>query len=1104
MSNSRKYWNSLEQYQGDPSFIAKAENEFNTDLPVEDFLGKSDLDKTTTSRRDFLKFVGFTVAAATVASCETPVIKSIPYVVRPEEIIPGVANYYASTYFDGFDFASVLVKTREGRPIFIEGNKLFDSGCGVNARVNSSVLSLYDSSRLMYPLLDQEQTDWRTLDSAVSSKLNAVRQRGGKVRLLSNTIISPSTKAAIDNLQTSLSADGTAVDFEHIQYDPYSSSGLLEANKAMFGKSMLPNYRFDEAKVIVSIGADFLGSWMGALGYESQYAKRRIPSGEWMNKHYQFEGTLTLTGSNADVRAAIRPSEAGLVVIALYNEIAKKAGRSPLKGSQFEDDNNVSDKLKQAADELWQHKAAGLVVCGSNDPNIQLIVNGINEMIASYGHTIDTSTSVHVRQGNDADVASLAAELNSGSVDVLMIYGVNPAYTSPASWKLADGIKKAKFSVYFGDRADETGSLCNAVAVDNHYLESWNDFNPRGNHYSLSQPTISPLFDSRQAQESLLVWAGFEGTYYDFMKKNWETSMFPGQMKYSSFDAFWNSIVHDGVYEKPGSGEEMVSLLEEVEAATVDMSSTATQVVKASKSSEWDVELCIESSIGVGNQANNPWLQELPHPISRVTWDNYIAMNPNDMEGKYNIKLAEQTPATVANLTVGGQSYELPVVPVPGQKRGTVSVALGYGRTKAGKVVEQGDQRVGEESTIGLNVFPSATFKNGALNYILTGATIEPTEKEYPIASTQTHHTMMGRKIVNETSLKTFKENGKDVWNPDHVLLDAFGKPKHVNKLDLWGEHDIALGHRWGMSIDLNTCTGCGACVTACHAENNVPVVGKDEVRRTRTMSWLRVDRYFSSDMNKIKGKEEGVGKIDMYAQMEKPSDYPEVVFQPIMCQHCNHAPCETVCPVAATTHSNEGLNQMTYNRCIGTRYCANNCPYKVRRFNWFSYINDSKFAGINPSQDDIGRMVLNPDVVVRSRGVMEKCSFCVQSIQAAKLAAKKAGRPVKDGEVNCACASACPTNAISFGDLNDPTTEVAQLAEDDRAYNLLEEIGARPNVWYQTKVRNLDEERVHEAVAGHGGGHHEGEHGGDGHGDGHGGDHGGGGHEEHHGEHGH
>ncbi len=1071
MSNTRKYWQSIEQLNEDPGFVEKNSNEFSEELPIDEFLGKKDLGKNATSRRDFLKFVGFSVAAATLAACEAPVIKSIPYVVKPEDVMPGIANYYASAYFDGFDYGSIVVKTREGRPIHIEGNKLSPVGNGgVSARVNASLLGLYDTGRSKKPLVNGSESDWNTVDKEVKKVLDGIRASGGTVRVLSNTIASPSTEAAIRRFAESFTNEENTVDFKHVTYDVHSASGIREAHKESFGTAFVPGYRFDKANVIVSFGADFLTTWLNPVEFATQYAKNRKPENGKMSRHYQFEANYSVTGTNADIRGAVKPSEQGLAVIALYNELAAKAGRAKITGKKFDDDNQVADKIKKAAADLWKNKGKSLVVCNSNDVNVQVIVNAINDMLDGYGATLDDNHALNLRKGNDAEFVNLVNEMKAGKVDALFIYGVNPVY-SAASLGFGEALKKVKFSVSFADRPDETGSAVNVLACDNHYFESWNDYNPYGGHHSVAQPVIRPLFDTRQAQESFLKWSGENTSFYDFMKSYWKENLFPRQRKHLTFDAFWNHSVQDGVVELFAEPTEMNEF-------AADLNAAASKVVSSSGSKGFDVELYFENAIGTGNHANNPWLQELPHSLTKVVWDNYIAMNPADMVDAngneiYNTRYGQQEPASMAEITVNGQSLKLPVIALPGQKRGSVSIALGYGRTKAGKVVAQGDMKAPDGSpTIGANAYPLVAFNNGAQSLFVTGAEIKPLGETYPIGLAQTHFTEMDRKIVNETSMKTFKSSGKEVWNPVVTITDAYGKNTPVSKVNLWPDQDIDLGHRWGMTIDLNLCIGCGSCVTSCHSENNVPVVGKDEVRRNRIMNWLRIDRYFASDMNKEKAHEEGLGKIAMYREMEIPSDYPEAVHQPVMCQQCNHAPCETVCPVAATTHSNEGLNQMTYNRCIGTRYCANNCPYKVRRFNWFNYVGDSKFTEVNPSQDDLGRMVLNPDVVVRSRGVMEKCSFCVQRIQAGKLTAKKEGRPVKDGEIISACAAVCPTNAIQFGDLNDSETAVSATAKSERSYHLLEEVGTQPNVFYLTKVRNIDEERI-PAGLGHGGGEH-------------------------------
>lgn len=1048
MSNTKKYWKSVEHLNSEAVVEEAAQNEFAEKLPVDEFLGKSELSNSTTSRRDFLKFLGFSVTAASLAACETPVTKAIPYVVKPEETTPGVANWYASTYSDGNDYASILVKTREGRPIHIEGNSLSKVTNGaVNARVNASVLSLYDSTRLQSPLMNGEKSSWDVVDADIEKKLAGVASRGGNIRILTNSINSPSTKAVIAAFATkyggsvSETTEGSDVasktgNVKHITYDTLSYSGMIKANQLSFGTANIPSYDFSKATTIVSVGADFLGNWLAPVEFTSQYGKRRNPKD--MSKHYQFETIMSLTGSNADVRGAIKPSEQGAVVAHLYNEISKKLGGGSVKANAIDDDNQVMSKIQKAAADLIANKGKSLVVCGSNDQNVQVLVNAINTILGNYGYTINANKAMNLKQGNDAEVHGLVNEMHAGSVDVLIVWGVNPAYSLPASLGFAEAIQKVSVKVSFADRANETSSLCDYVCPDSNFLESWNDANPKTGEYSLCQPTISNLFDTRQGQSSLMKWSGLGTDFNAYIKKYWETNLFTKQSKHLMFSAFWNTSLQEGVF----STDETLSISTEFIGDAIGAGNEVAKIAGSGKEAIFYTKV----GIGDGKQLRNPWLQELSDPISKIVWDNYITMNPADMAGTYETDIQQAIPSDVANLTVNGVSIKLPVVASPGQKKGTVAVALGYGQ----KGVEV------EGVQIGQNIYPAISFSNGTFNYTANDAALEPAGEKYPLASTQTHHTMMGRKMVNETTIDTFKNETRDVWNPVVELPNAYGEVMAAADIDLWNEHDIKKGHRWGMSIDLSSCIGCGACVTACNSENNVPVVGKDETRRNREMTWLRIDRYFSSDADPAPFTFDK-GGIDEYAAMEIPSDYPQVVHQPVMCQHCNHAPCETVCPVAATTHSNEGLNQMAYNRCVGTRYCANNCPYKVRRFNWFNYYRDFKFEAVNPSQDDLGRMVLNPDVVVRSRGVMEKCSMCVQRIQEGKLNAKKEGTAVKDGAIQSACSAACPTNAIIFGDHNDTESKLAKETATERAYHLLEEVGTQPNIWYQTKVRNTE-----------------------------------------------
>lgn len=1037
MANTKKYWKSFEQLKDDPDFVQKAQNEFVEEIPLDVFLGNDKLSDTHTSRRDFLKFLGFSVTAASLAACETPVIKSIPYLNKPEEIIPGIANWYASSYYDGNDFASILVKTREGRPIHIKPNKATGLTLGgINARINSSVLSLYDGERLKGPKANGQDTTWEKVDADIASELNKIAAEGGNIRILTNTIISPSTKSVLNEF---LVKYPTA---KHITYDTISYSAIRKANENCFGRAVIPSYDFSKAKVIVSIGADFLSSWLNAIVYKPQYAKTRKPDGEWMSRHYQFETNMSLSGANADVRVPVKPSEQGKVVLALYNLIAAKAGLNTLVNVNLP----YIDTIKKAAEDLWAAKGASLVVAGSNDVNVQTLVNAINSVLNNYGNTIDLNNVLLTKQGNDKEVVELVKEMNAGAVKALFIYGVNPVYSLPNGNEFAEGLSKVKLSVSFADREDETASLVNYILPDSHYLESWNDYQPSTNIYALAQPTISPLFNTRQAQETFLKLVGKNIDYYSYIKSVWENSVFKQQTDDLIFESFWNTALHNGGFSINSTSSSLnVNFAGDLSAAA--------EKIAATKGGDFELALYIKEGMGDGQQANNPWLQEFPDPITRVSWDNYVTMSPKQME-EMGLSLLERGDymANVVEVNVNGKSIKLPAYPQPGQAYGTIGIALGYGRTKVGKA----------GNNVGQNAFPFVALNGEFFDYDNYNVSINKTDEKHEIAATQTHHTMMGREIVKETTLAEYKKDPSS--GNTQVLLATHKGNEPVSQVNLWNEHPVEyVGHRWGLAIDLNACVGCGACVTACHSENNVPVVGKEEVRRSRDMHWLRIDRYYTSDMTKEKAEQEGLGKIEMYSLMERASENPQVAFQPVMCQHCNHASCETVCPVAATTHSNEGLNQMAYNRCIGTRYCANNCAYKVRRFNWFNYVGNSKFADVNPAMDDLGRMVLNPDVVVRSRGVMEKCTMCVQNIQAGKLKAKKEGRKVMDGDIETACSAACPTDAIIFGDLNDKGTEVSkgskvsERASDPRAYILLEELGTKPNVYYLTKVRNTE-----------------------------------------------
>lgn len=1029
MSETKKvYWKGLEQLKNDAAFVKHANHEFATTEEAPD---------PGHSRRDFLKMMGFGVSAATLAACDAPTRFAIPYVNKPVDVDPSVANYYASTYINGGDYCSIVVKTREGRPIKIDGNNLSNvTKGGTSAQVEASVLSLYDNYRLRDPKFGNDKISWEELDKQVVSKLSEIAAQGGQIRIVSNTILSPSTKAAIEIFKAKYPTT------QHIQYDPNSSYGMWKANADSFGNGFIPSYDFSKAKTIVSIAADFLGTWVAPIEFTKQYATTRELGDDKkdMSRHYQFESNLSLTGANADYRTMIRPSQEGLVVAQLFNLIGAKAGKSVAAGI---------DKiacLDQAAEELWTNKGASLVVAGSNDKAVQLLVNGINDMLGNYGTTILPGNPVNYRQGNDEAMAAFIDEAASGKVAGVIFYNCNPVYDHASGSALATALKNVSLTVSTSNTEDETSLACQYRAIDHHYLESWNDAEPKKNSFSLSQPAITPIFNSRQAQSSFLAWAGVADIdYFNFVKSNWN-SWFYKTSGSGNAQMFWDRCLYDGVYELKSDAASAVTFNGDVGAAAASISANY-------KPDNAGFELAVFESYGVGtgSQANNPLLHELPDPITKVVWDHPLTISIQDA-AKLGITNDGESNTQLATLSVGKNSVEVPVLIQPGQAPGTFGISVGYGRKNVGKVAEN----------LGTNAYPFVSMVNGSINFNVTsGVDLKQTGKEFQLAQTQTHNTYMARtNVIQESVLSEYIKNPKA--GRDEPKITKWDEKVDPSALSLWKGHDYN-NHHWGMSIDLNSCTGCGACVVACNVENNVALVGKDEVIRRREMHWLRIDRYYSSTAH-----------VEDLRGLEKAAENPEVVFQPMLCQHCNNAPCETVCPVAATTHSTEGLNQMTYNRCIGTRYCANNCPYKVRRFNWFKYHDNQKFYEVNPSMNtDLGRMVLNPDVTVRSRGVMEKCSFCVQRIQAGKLTAKKEKRTLQDGEVVTACQTACSSGAILFGDMNNADSRISKLLKiskdekgaaafdkkigNPRAYRVLEEIGVKPNIFYLTKIKNKD-----------------------------------------------
>jgi len=982
----KNYYNSIEEFNNVPGKEEEVFEKEHKSAVLELF--EEDVINTKSSRRDFLKVFGFSVtSAAVLASCEKPIQKAIPYVIQPEEIVPGKALHYATSFYDGHEYASILVKTRDGRPIKIEGNNLSAfNGNGTSARVQASVLSLYDDARLKSPASGKTSLTWDKADSEIIASLTAINNEGGEIVLLTSSIISPSTKRLIKEFGSKFT------NFRWVQYDAVSYSAITEANQEIFGKKVIPDLHFDKVNTVVSFNADFLGSWLVPVHFISSYTSRRkLHQGQTdMLRHYHFESGMSLTGSNADYRTPIRPSQEKIVLATIYNKIAASLGKEVFEIPLCE------LNLENVVSDLLANKGKSLVISGTNDKRIQLIVSAINLMLGNYPNCIDLDKSISISSGTDAEMEALTQDLKNGKVSAMLIYNVNLAYDYPDSVGFMSGLSKLKLSINLSTELNEMAGLCNYDCPVHHILESWDDAEITPGSLSLTQPCIYPIFETRSFQDSVLTWIGSKISYYDYLKENWKETFFTIS-KQSNFEEFWTRSLKEGVFTFEAPKSKSPEIKYESIAAALESADDGQKI-------GFEILFYPSVSLGSGKHSNNPWLMELPDPIAKLCWDNVAAISPMDAE-----ELGMQT-GDVIKL---GENISIPAFIQPGQAKGTISIALGYGHSNAGKVADK----------VGVNVYPFIKYFEGNKKYGFSIDSIGKTTEKVQLALTQTHHSMEGRAIVRETSLSEYLKNPESG--------NELNKKFESQHQTLYPEVKFD-GFHWGLGIDLNSCVGCSACVIACQAENNIPVVGKGEVYRRRIMHWIKIDRYYS----------------DSPAQ-------PMVVFQPLMCQHCDNAPCENVCPVSATNHSNEGLNQMSYNRCIGTKYCINNCPYKVRRFNWYRYTNNKAFDFNAVS--DLGKLVLNPDVTVRERGVVEKCSFCVQRIQETKLSAKLDGRSIADGDVQPACVQSCPSNALIFGNMNDKESKVSKMKADPRNYHLLEELHTLPSVGYLTKVRNTE-----------------------------------------------
>ncbi|HMP86730.1 MAG TPA: 4Fe-4S dicluster domain-containing protein, partial [Lacibacter sp.] len=958
------------------------------------------------------------------ASCNIPEKKSTPFLNKPADIVPGVANYYATTFVLDGDVVPVLAKVRDGRPIKIEGNPEGFAGGATSQQVQASVLSLYDMARVRFPLEKsadgfKEAPTYEAVDTKIMEALAGVGSK--QVVLLSSTLNSPSVQKTIDQFKSKYPT------FRHVTYDAVSYSGMIEANERTYGKKGIPSYHFENADVVVSLGADFLGTWLSPVEFAKQYAtKRRInEANPVMSRHFQFESMYSMTGANADERFTHKPSQLGAVLLNLYAAVGGTVAAPEIADQQ------LLNGIKAAAKELLAAGGNAVVVCGSNDVNAQVVVNAINDRIGANGKTINFATMVHYRKGVDAEMEQLVTDMNAGNVGAVLVYGANPVYTYPDTKRFVEGWKKVSLTVSFNEIEDETTSECQYVLPAHHYLESWGDAEAKTGFLCFQQPTIHPLFKTRAFATSLLKWSGSSEDYETYFKNYW-TSQLGGQ---TAFD----DVLRTGVINPAPA----------VSGASFNSGALAGAVEKLAApvtGGKYELVMYQKVSIRDGKLANNPWLQEMPDPITRATWDNYAIISVKTAEelGYIADDEYEVNPEKpVLRIKAAGKEVELPLLIIPGMNAGTIAIAVGYGRSEKVGLAAKG---------AGKNIYPFVAFNGSNFIYSVAEAGIETTKQQYVVAQMQTHGSYGNRhEVVKETSLPIFKKDPKVIVNERLVELKAYGGLENFEAQGTIYPVFDKPGIKWGMNIDLNTCNGCGACVVACSAENNVSVVGKNQVAKFHDMHWLRIDRYFSGD-----------------------PENPDVVFQPMLCQHCDNAPCENVCPVAATNHSSEGLNQMTYNRCIGTRYCANNCPYKVRRFNWHDWNGADSFKDNQNDiiksgrlnevtiqmNDDLTRMVLNPDVTVRSRGVIEKCSFCVQRLQEAKLTAKKDSRPLVDNDIKTACQQACPTGAIVFGNVNDKESAIRKVRTEEspnRLFYVLEQIHVLPNVSYAAKVRNTE-----------------------------------------------
>ncbi len=962
----KEYWRSLEELAESEEFERFLKAEFPE--PAEIFDGP-------VGRRTFLKLMGASLALAGLNACtRQPTEYIYPYVKAPEQVVPGRPLFFATAFPLGGVGLGVLAESHLGRPTKIEGNPDHPASLGAtDVLAQASVLGLYDPDRSQVISNAGKIRPWQAFVDAMGAALEKqAEKKGAGLRILTETVTSPTLA---DQLERLLSKYPQA---RWYQWEPVTRDGAREGARLAFGEPVEPRYDLRKADVIVSLDADFLASGRGGVRYARDFAARRRGGGdEPMNRLYVVEPALTNTGASADHRLAVRASDVERLAI----ELARRVGVETGGGGGLDEHRRWLDAV---ARDLKKHRGRSVVIAGEHQSAaVHALAHAMNVALGNAGATVTYSDPIEARPVAQArELRDLVDEMNDGRVDVLVIAGVNPVYDAPADVGFADALRKVRLAVHVGLYDDETARLCHWHVNQAHPLESWSDVRAYDGTVTILQPLIEPLYGGKTLHEVAAVLLGeVSSSPRDIVRAYWNKRLGDG-----GFERTWRRSLHDGVVAGSRLPDRHVRLREGLAGALAD--------IGAGKKTEGiEVVFRPDPHVYDGRFANNGWLQELPKPATRLTWDNAALVSPRSAT-EWGVASGD-----VIEISAHGRRLEAPVWVSPGQADGSITLHLGYGRRRAGRV------------GTGIGFDAHQIQRLAALTHD-TGVEIRKTGKRYQLVTTQQHHSMEGRDLVRETTPGELEHGGHER-----------GGHSEEAEASLYPDDHHYDGYAWGMTIDLSACIGCGVCTIACQAENNIPVVGKDQVSRGREMHWVRVDRYFAGDL-----------------------DAPRVLHQPVPCMQCEKAPCELVCPVNATVHSDEGLNDMVYNRCVGTRYCSNNCPYKVRRFNFYLY-QDWNTESL--------KMVRNPDVSVRSRGVMEKCTYCVQRISHARITAKREGRSVRDGEIVTACEAACPTGAIVFGDTNDPSSRVSKAKSEARNYDLLGELGTRPRTSYLAALRN-------------------------------------------------